>query len=98
MQCRGFSALIGFAVTLAGCAALACTPSSIDVASKDQRTRMVSEFRGVTNDETGRGTNEIRKEKLVTEYWVADRQGRSYRVSEAQWNGAEPGQPLTVCR
>ena len=97
MQCRGLSALVGLMVTLAGCAEFACTPTTIEVASKDERTRMASEFRGVTNDETGRAT-EIRKEKLVSEYWVADRQGRSYRVSQAQWNGAEAGQPLTICR
>ena len=97
MQCRGFSSLIGLVVTLGGCAAFTCTPTSIEVASKDERTRMVSEFRGVTNDDTGRAS-EIRKEKLVPEYWVTDRQGRSYRVSEVQWRGAEPGQPLTVCR
>jgi len=97
MQCRGLSALVGLMVTLAGCAEFACTPTTIEVASKDERTRMASEFRGVTNDETGR-VSEIRKEKLVSEYWVADRQGRSYRVSQAQWNGAEAGQPLTICR
>jgi hypothetical protein len=98
MQCRDFPALVGLVVMLAGCAAFTCAPASIEVASKDQRMRMVSEFRGVTNDETGRGTNEIRREKLVPEYWVADREGRSYRVTEAQWREAEPGRPLTVCR
>jgi hypothetical protein len=104
MQCQDFSAslglrvtLIALVVTLAGCGVFTCTPISIEVASKDDRTRMVSELRGITNDETGRGVDEIRREKLVTEYWVADRQGRSYRVSEAQWRGAEVGQPLTVC-
>ena len=96
MQCRGISALIGVVVMLAGCAAFTCTPSTIEVASKDERTRMVSEVRGATTDETGR-VSDIRREKLVTEYWVADRQGRSYRVSEAQWRDAEAGQPLTVC-
>jgi hypothetical protein len=89
---------VALVLTLGGCAEFMCTPTTIEVASKDQRMRMVSEFRGVTNDETGRGTNEIRKERLVPEYWVADREGRSYRVSEAQWRGAEPGQPFTVCR
>ena len=98
MQCRVFSVLVGLITTLAGCSAFTCTPMSIEVASKDERTRMVSEFRGVTNDETGRGVNEIRKEKLVTEYWVADREGRSYLVTEAQWRSAEQGQPVTVCR
>ena len=98
MQCRGFPVRVALVMALAGCAEFTCTPSNIEVASKDQRMRMVSEFRGVTNDETGRGTNEIRKERLVPEYWVADREGRSYRVSEAQWRSAWPGQPLTVCR
>src|SRR5215813_5789933 len=101
MQCRDFPARVGLiaalVVVLASCAEVACTPISIEVASKDERTRMVSEFRGITNDETGR-VSEIRQEKLVPEYWVADREGRSYRVSEAQWRGAERGQPLTVCR
>ena len=97
MQCRDFPALVGLVVMLAGCAALTCAPTSIEVASKDQRMRMVSEFRGVTNDDAGRAT-ELRKEKLVTEYWVADRQGRWYRVTQEQWREAQPGQPLTVCR
>jgi hypothetical protein len=105
MQCRDFFArvgvlatLMGLVATLVSCGVFTCTPSSIEVASKDRRTRMVSEVRGITNDETGRGVDEIRREKLVTEYWVADRQGHAYRVSEAQWNSAEAGQPLTVCR
>src|SRR5262245_44645439 len=91
-------AVVGIVVTLAGCGVFTCTPTSIEVASKDQRTRMVSELRGITNDETGRSVDEIRREKLVTEYGVADREGRSYRDSPAQWSGAEAGQPLTVCR
>src|SRR5262249_24583871 len=96
MQPRDFLArvgprvpLTGLVVTLAGCGVFTCTPTSIEVASKDQRTRMVSELRGITNDETGRFVDEIRREKLVTEYWVADREGRSYRVSPAQWSSAE---------
>jgi hypothetical protein len=92
-----FAALIASGATLSGCAELACTPATIEVASKDTRTRMVDEFRGVTNDETGRVTA-IRREKLVPEYWVADRQGTSYRVTEEQWRNAQPGQPLAICR
>ena len=90
-------ALFALLMVLSGCAALTCTPITIEVASKDTRTRMVSEFRGVTNDETGRVVD-VRKEKLVPEYWVADRQGHSYLVTEEQWRDAQPGQPLTVCR
>jgi hypothetical protein len=92
-----FAALIASVATLFGCAELACTPATIEVASKDTRTRMVDEFRGVTNDETGRVTA-IRREKLVPEYWVADRQGTSYRVTEEQWRNAQPSQPLAICR
>src|SRR5262245_29580412 len=105
MQSRDFfaravqrGAVVGIVVTLGGCGVFTCTPTSIEVASKDQRTRMVSELRGITNAETGRGVDEIRQEKLVTEFWVADREGRAYRVSESQWRSAETGQPLTVCR
>ena len=97
MQYRPSVALLGLVLLLSGCAAFECTPVTIEVASRDERTRMVSEFRGVTNDDTGRAT-ELRREKLVTEYWVADRQGRSYRVTQEQWREAQPGQPLTVCR
>jgi hypothetical protein len=97
MQCRSLASVLALVVVLSGCAVVTCTPVTIDVASKDQRTRMVSEFRGVTNDETGRASP-IQHEKLVPEYWVADRQGHSYRVTEEQWRSAQPGQPLAVCR
>jgi hypothetical protein len=97
MQWRSSASIFSLAVLLSGCAAFSCTPITIDVASKDQRTRMVSEFRGVTNDETGR-VSPIEREKFVTEYWVADGQGRSYRVTEEQWRDAQQGQPLAVCR
>ena len=55
----GRAALVGLVATLAGCSVFTCTPSSIEVASKDQRTRMVSELRGITNDETGRGVDAL---------------------------------------
>jgi hypothetical protein len=97
MQRRWLAALLGL-LAWSGCAEFACAPVTIDVASKDSRTRMVSELRGVTNDETGRNTVELRREKLVPEYWVTDRQGRSYRVTEQQWHDARAGEPLGVCR
>ena len=98
MQWRVFPALVALSAALSGCAELACAPITIEVASKDTRTRMLSDFRGVTNDETGRGTVDLRREKLVTEYWVTDRAGRSHRVTEAQWREAQPGQSLSACR
>jgi hypothetical protein len=98
MQRRWRAALFGLSMALSGCAELACAPVTIDVVAKDSRTRMVSDFRGVTNDETGRGVVDVRREKLVAEYWVADGQGKSYRVTEEQWRDARAGQPLSVCR
>jgi len=97
MHWRFVTALVATVSALSGCAEFTCTPTTIEVASKDTRTRMVDQFRGVTNDETGRVTA-IREEKLVPEYWVSDRQGHDYRVTEEQWRTAQPGQPLSVCR
>ena len=97
MRRRLVAVLLASVSALSGCAEFTCTPTTIEVASKDTRTRMVDQFRGVTNDETGR-VSPIREEKLVPEYWVSDRQGHDYRVSEEQWRAAQPGQPLSVCR
>jgi hypothetical protein len=98
MQRRSRAALFGLSMALAGCAELACAPVTIDVAAKDSRTRLVNEFRGITNDETGRGTHDVRRQKFVTEYWVTDGQGQSHRVTQEQWRDARTGQPLSVCR
>ena len=98
MQRRWLAALSGLSMALSGCAELACAPVTIDVAAKDSRTRLVNEFRGITNDETGLGTVDLRKQKFVTEYWVTDAQGKSHRVTEAQWRDARAGQPLSACR
>jgi len=91
------AAVVASLGALAGCAEFTCTPTSIEVASKDTRTRMVDQFRGVTNDQTGRASA-VREEKLVPEYWVSDPQGHDYRVTEEQWRAAQPGQSLSVCR
>jgi hypothetical protein len=98
MQRRWLAALSGLSMALSGCAELACAPVTIDVAAKDSRTRLVNEFRGITNDETGRGTVDLRRQKFVTEYWVTDGQGQSHRVTEEQWRDARAGQPLSACR
>ena len=79
-----------------GCAGVACTPATIVVAEKDQRPRLQSEPRGLRTDDLGR-VKEQRREVIVPEYWVRDREGRWYRVGEAEWRVAEPGQPLQVC-
>ena len=76
---------------------MACKPVSINVAAKEQRTRVESEFRGVTTDQSGRVV-ERRQDVPVHEYWVRDTDGRWYRVSEAAWRDAKVGEPLEACR
>ena len=83
--------------TLDGCAGVACTPTPIVVAEKDERPRLQSEPRGLRTDELGR-VKEQRREVTVSEYWVRDRDGRWYRVAESSWRGVQPGQSLEVCR
>jgi hypothetical protein len=82
---------------LEGCAGLACTPATIVVAGKDERSQLGSEPRVLRTDEVGR-LKEVRRQVIVTEYWVQDRDGHWYRVSEADWRATEPGQPIQVCR
>jgi len=62
MQRRWLAALFGLSMALSGCAELACAPVTIDVAAKDSRLRMVNEFLGINNDETGRGTVDLRRQ------------------------------------
>lgn len=88
---------VTLAAALAACASLACAPVTVVVAAKDERPRLQSEPRGLRTDELGR-LKEQRREVIVPEYWVRDREGRWYRVGEAEWRAAEPGQPLALCR
>ena len=89
--------LLAAGLALAGCAELACRPVTIVVAGRERRTRLESEFRGVTTDPTGRVV-ERRRDVVVDEFWVKDGGGRWYRVSEAAWRGAVVGASLEVCR
>ena len=89
--------IVAVIATLDGCAGVACTPTAIVVVTKDERPRLRSEPRGLRTDEFGR-VKEQRREVIVPEYWVRDREGRWYRVTESEWRGVEPGQPMQVCR
>jgi hypothetical protein len=88
---------LALSAALAGCAAVTCAPTAVVVAAKDERQQMRSEPRGLRTDELGR-VKEQRREVIVSEYWVRDREGRWYRVGEAEWRAVEPGQPIQVCR
>lgn len=89
--------VLALGAALGGCAAIACDPVTIVVTRKDDRSQLRSEPRGMRTDEFGR-VSEIRREVIVTDFWVQDGEGRWYRVPEADWRAAAPGQPLRVCR
>ena len=89
--------VLALVAALGGCAGVACDPVTIVVARKDERSQLRSEPRGMRTDERGRVT-EVRREVIVTDFWVADGEGRWYRVPAAAWRAAAPGQPLQVCR
>ena len=89
--------VLALGIALGGCAGVACDPATIVVARKDERSQLRSEPRGMRTDELGR-VSEVRREVIVTDFWVADDEGRWYRVPEPAWRAVAPGQPLQVCR
>lgn len=97
MRADRITALITTMLGLGGCATLACAPVTIVVAGKEERPTLVSQPRGLRTDELGR-VKEERRDSIGHEYWVRDGDGHWFRVSDAQWQAAEPGQPLQVCR
>jgi hypothetical protein len=97
MRADRLTALITTMLGLGGCATLACAPVTIVVAGKEERPTLVSQPRGLRTDELGR-VKEERRDSIGHEYWVRDGDGHWFRVSNAQWQAAEPGQPLQVCR
>ena len=97
MRVDGITVLVTTFAVLGGCATLACTPVSIVVAGKEERPTLVSQSRGLRTDELGR-VKEDRRDSIGHEYWVRDGDGHWYRVSQAEWQAAEPGRPLQVCR
>lgn len=84
-------------VLLAGCAGAACAPATIVVARKEERSQLRGEPRGMRTDERG-GVEEVQRQVITTQYWVADGDGRWYRVDEAAWRTVRLGQPIAVCR
>jgi hypothetical protein len=78
---------------LAGCA---CHPATIVADRREERSRLVSEARGVRTDALGRVVEE-RRERIVHEWWVRDTQGRWHSVDEATYRAAEPGREIGVC-
>jgi hypothetical protein len=84
-------------ILAAGCASATCAPSTVVVERKEERPRVRTETRGVRTNATGRVV-EDRRDVVVPEYWVQARDGRWYIVSESEWQAAEPGRALSLCR
>jgi len=39
-----------------------------------------------------------RRDVLVPEYWVLGTDGRWYQLDQSEWQAAEPGRTVSVCR
>ena len=83
------------ALLLPGCASIACDPTSIVVAKKDERVRPES-LLGLRTTEAGR--LEEGPVTLIREYWVQARGGTWCRVSARQYAAATADDALAVCR
>jgi hypothetical protein len=97
MNLASLSASLVAAAALAACASVRCEPLDVIVDAREERTRLVSEPRGVRTDERGRVLHETR-DVLRPSYWIRSREGAWYEVSEPVWRAAEPGRALPVCR
>jgi hypothetical protein len=82
---------------LAGCASAACRPATVVVERREEWARPVSEFLGIRTDDLGRVT-EVRRDRLVVEWWVRDTEGHWHVVDEDTYRAAEPGRAVQVCR
>jgi len=83
------------ALTMGGCASIACQPTAIVVAKKEERARPETPL-GVRTTETGR--IEAPPMVIVRDYWVQADDGSWHRVSAEQYKAVEVGGRLEVCR
>jgi hypothetical protein len=97
MTGHSFPAVTVAGALAAGCAGVACVPTSVVVERKEERRELRTEVRGMRTGPTG-AVIQDRREVIVPEYWMLGRDGRWYQLSEREWRAAEPGQPLSFCR
>jgi hypothetical protein len=83
------------AVALAGCASLACRPTTIVVAKKEERARPEPSL-GLRTTETGR--LEERPMTVIRDYWVEAEDGSWHPVSADQFKAAQIKGRLEICR
>jgi hypothetical protein len=80
-----------------GCALFTCQPISVVVAEKQERQRVDIAPTGFRTDETGR-VEEIETVRVVRTYWIRSEEGRWYSISAAEFEAAQVGQRIEVCR
>jgi hypothetical protein len=84
-------------VVAGGCALFTCQPISVVVAEKQERRRVDVTPTGFRTDETGR-VEEVETVRVAPTYWVRSREGRWYSVTAAEFQAAQVGQEVKVCR
>jgi hypothetical protein len=86
------------ALAFAGCAPLACRPSTIVVAHKEERSRVDMVSTGLF-ETTGAGRmEEVKRPAIVREYWVQSREGAWYPLPPDRFERAQVDRPLELCR
>jgi len=81
---------------ISGCAGLACRPTSVTVAAKDERSRLEARP-GLPRTTANQGMAEEVVPTLVREFWVQSDGGQWYRISEQQYRTVDVGQTIEVC-
>jgi len=95
---RALLVLAPLALSVAGCSAVTCRPSSIVVARKEERARVEDRSGGLyRTTETGR-LEPAMQPGAVREYWVQSKSGEWYRVSAEQFAAADVDRPIEICR
>ena len=89
--------LVVFAWGIGGCAALACRPTPITIAAKDERSRLEARP-GLPRTTADQGMAEEVRPTLVREFWVRSDGGQWYRISERQYKTVNIGQSIEVCQ
>jgi hypothetical protein len=84
-------------VIVGGCALVTCQPISVVVAEKQERQRVDVAPIGFRTTETGR-VEEVETVRVARTYWVRSEEGRWYSVSIADFEAAQVGQRIKVCR
>jgi hypothetical protein len=92
------SCLLGLVVlAVSGCALFTCQPVSVVVAAKEERQRVDLAPAGFRMTETGR-VEEVETVRVSQTYWVRSAEGRWYSVPATDFEAAQVGRSLEVCR